>query len=272
MGGAIIGYAVPQDRSAPPATNLGDLYNRLAGAALGGRHFVINGFGEAWGYSTLTGTVFTPAALAAWILQGHIWIDWCGWPGYYQAEPGGAQVVTLNAAGFQTLAKAIGLPSLDRVSFAVPLGYQQPFGVYPFGRGFPLAESLAGTAIQHGTVNGGQPLTATGYAALIALTPPGGGLYVYATWTGGSGVPAATVATFVVNCVAGRGATAGIARTPWPGGGSGGGSPPGSPKPSSPAPGIPWGEVALVTAGAGAVGASLWYFLPGVRAWVEGKG
>lgn len=261
MGGAILGYGVAQDRNAPPSSLLGELYNMLSSYALGGHYFILNGFGEAWGYSTHTGAIFTPASLAAWVSAGHIWIDWCGWPGYYEAEPGGSQVLTLGAAGFQTMAKSLGLPNLAPVQFAVPVGYRQPFGVYPFSRGFPLAENLAGTAILHGTFNNGTPLTANGYAACIALTPPGGGLYVYATWTGGSGVPASVVARFVANVVAGKGAAAGIARTPWPG--SQNTTPPPTKPPAS--SGIPWGTVALVTAGAGAVGAGLYYTVPAVR-------
>jgi len=278
--GSIQGFGLPQARNAPPASALGDLYNRLRAANLGGRRFVLNGFGEAWGFSVASGEQFTPTALAAWLQQpGHLWVDWCGWPGYYEAEMANGQVLTLGAAGWQTFAKALGAPWLGQVTFAVPLGYYQPLGVYPFSRGFPLQESPAGTAIQHGTFAGGQPLTANGYAALMALCPPSGSYYVYAAWTGGgagSGVPAATVAQFITNLVAGRGAAAGIARTPWPAasGGTGGSSGSGGSTPAPGTSGPPWGEIALLGLGAAGVAAGAYYLVPGVSTtvgrWLHG--
>lgn len=267
MSGSIQGLGLAQARNAPPASALGQLYNLLAAAPLGGRRFVINGFGEAWGYSTVSGEQFTPAALAAWVRAGHIWVDWCGWPGYYAAEMGNGQVLTLGAAGFQTMAKTLGYAWLGTVTFAVPVGFYSPLGVYPFSRGFPLQENPAGTAVQHGAFSGGQPLTANGYAALMALTPPGGGLYVYGTWVGGAGVPAASIAAFVTNVVAGRGATVGIARTPYPNTSS---SPPThhGTSPAGPSPAPPWGEIGMVAAGTALVATGIYYLVPGVQDWV----
>jgi len=272
--GAIQGFARPGAVGAPPADTLGALYNQLAAADLGGRYFVINGWGEAWGYAA-SGEIFTPQALAAWLSEpGHVWIDYCGWPGYYQVQPEGQARLVLGPAGFQTMVKALGFPWLSQATFAIPLGFVQPFGVLPFPRGFPLLGNVAGTAVQHGTFDSGQPLTGNGYAFLVALTPPSGSLWVYATWTGGlgpGGVPPDVVARFVVNVAQGRGASVGIVRTPYPSSGSGSGiggsgQPPAGGGSGSPAPtpsGPPWGRLAALGALVAAGGVIAVILIPG---------
>lgn len=269
-GGSIDGMGFPQARQAPPASDLGALYNALRAYPLGGRYFLINGFGETWGWAQATGEQWTPTAVAAWVRQGHIFCDWCGWPGYYSAQSGSGTVVQLGAAGFQTMVKALGMTWLDGANFTVPIGFRQPFGVFPFPRGFPLLESLAGTAVQHGTFSGSQPYTANGYACLVALLPPGGGAYVYGTWTPTSGgVPAADYANFVGQVMAGAGASAGIVRTPYPSTGSGTGT---TPPPSKPSTGTPWGKIALIGGAALLAGGGFAYLeIPGVRDWLAGR-
>ena len=266
--GAVIGQSLETDQNAPPASQLDALYNLLHAAAWpAGSYFLINGWGEAWGVDFQTGQAWTPAAVADWCdTPGHVWVDWCGWPGYYQVQPGTNAVLTLGPSGWQQFAAAFGFPWLDAVTFDVPFNIAQPAGVFPFPRGFPLQQSLAGTAVMEGTFPGAgalggpqaEPFTASGYASLVALVKPTGGIYVYATYTpDAGGVPATSIARLASLAVRYRtarlqGLHDSVYWTPYPAAGKP--PPPGTPAPS------PLTTVALVGGGALVVGGLAWWW------------
>lgn len=193
MGGiAIIDLGNGIDQNPAPVSTYGDLYHALGGSGgqqnLSNRYIIINGGGEALGYSTQLHTQYNPDVVANHIKQGNIWIDYCGWPMYYQAAADG-QTQRIGSSGWATFAEAAGFGWLKNVAFMPGPGAS--FGQsYPFIRGFRLAESLDGVCYStatftESTLFGGaqRPLTANSWTAMAALSHPSGGKYFYAVYT-----------------------------------------------------------------------------------------
>lgn len=197
MGGiAIIG--MNQAHNAAPPSEYGALYHALGGnngqQSITNRYIIINGAGEAVTYSSQTSANWTPALVGARVrTQGLVWIDYCGFPFYYQVGANGV-VKTLGPSGWTQFAsrQAAGYQWLSRANFIVPASATQTITSpsFPIARGFPLSESLDGVCYSTGkiTIPGGflgigggtWPLTAQGYTAMFALHPAGGGYYFYA--------------------------------------------------------------------------------------------
>lgn len=193
MGGiAIVDLGSGLDQNPAPVSTYGDLYHALGGSggsqSLTSRYIIINGAGEALAYSTQLHAQYSPQVVANHVKQGGIWIDYCGWPMYYQAAADG-QVQHLGSGGWATFAEAVGFGWLKNVAF-MP-GPNAGFGAsYPFLRGFRLAESLDGVCYSTGTFtesllfgSAQRPLTANGWTAMAALSHPSGGHYFYAVYT-----------------------------------------------------------------------------------------
>jgi hypothetical protein len=174
-------------------------------------------------------------------LDGGIWIDWCGWPGYYQVFVDGS-MATYGQSNFRALVEFLGYDWLRDTTFvpkfAGGVGGLQYFlshlgaAAYPFDRGYPLSGSQAGVYYPIGDFEPGgfsqagpfgfgpvtAPLTSDGYTCLMCLHREGTGYYVYAVyspqeWVFGIPslltpvtpfVPAPTIADFVLAVVEGR--------------------------------------------------------------------
>lgn len=231
MGGlAIIGLGKGFDRNPAPVSDYTALYSALGGnhgqQSLTDRFMVINAAGEAVGYSDQMGIQYTPETVAGHIKRGGVFIDYCGFPFFYQAEANGT-IQTLGQTGWHQFAAFLGYGWLANVSFIPPVGVKNGLGYnfFPFVRGFPLAQSLVGVCYEDGTFVAPGPipgitnytghLTANGWTAMIALHPPGGGYYFYAVYTPAyevlksfsnsvRGVPIPTYAAFIQNVIQGR--------------------------------------------------------------------
>ena len=127
-------------------------YNSLASAlrALSGqRNVKINAYGEAYGPSSTQ--AWSPQTVAAFVLASpdNVWIDWCGYPGYYQVSASGVATAP-QSAGWAALATALGYRWLSESDFAVPANLEavliggQKFGGFPLKRGWSLAPSQNG--------------------------------------------------------------------------------------------------------------------------------
>lgn len=230
MGGiAIIGLNEAHNAAAP--SEYGALYHALGGQngqqSLTSRYIVINGGGEAVTYSRQTSANWTPAVVGARVrTQGIIWIDYCGFPFYYQVGANGV-VKTLGPSGWTQFAsdQAAGYQWLAQANFIVPLSAVQTYTrSFPFARGFPLSESLDGVCYSTGSINipggflgiggGTAGLTERGYTGMFALHPANGGYYFYASWVPmylvarttviAQAVPISTYSTFIQNILAGN--------------------------------------------------------------------
>jgi hypothetical protein len=225
----VIGLGKPNAVHAATAAELLAVNDALERERLG-HPLVVNGFGEAWGYDAY-GQVYTPDAIAALVRAGTIWVDYCGWPGFYQALPEQAGTRTLGPAGFAALMAALGY-RIGRLNWDVRPQYQAGVlsgfsGQEHWLRAFPLyAVPAEGLVVQAGPDSvTGWPLLTNGYANLVAFTPrQARGLYVYATHyylaTFGTptppavGVPPGQIATFVAHVLRGGGID--LLRYPWP--------------------------------------------------------
>jgi len=217
MGGALIGLGSPLAQNAAPASTLESLYNAVNGHT-GRAYFVLNGYGEALG--TSPARAWTPRGadgVAEFVRSGNIWIDYCGWPMYYQNSVGGAQT-QLGASGFGSFVGGIGYDWLSSTNFSPP-----PFTTnrFPFLRGYSLAASQngvryadTGSLTTDGgdfTIGGGTfPLAADGYTCLMALHHGSIGWYFYGSYgeraassEAPNGVPVALYAAFIQACLTG---------------------------------------------------------------------
>ncbi len=194
---AIIGLGKGYDRNPAPLKDYTDLYTALGGqsgrTSLTDRFVIINAASETLPYSTQLHTNFTPAQVADHINKGGIWIDYTGWPMYYQADAQGT-ITALGQSGWAQFVNDLGpAPAhygwLSKVSFAVPFGTIHGFTTqYPFVRGFPLNESLDGVCYSTTSFSepgrlGTYPASGSGFASMVAIHPPGMGYYFYGTWT-----------------------------------------------------------------------------------------
>lgn len=189
MAGAIVLFGKTVDRNPAPVQSYADLYNALDGQIR--PFFVVNGGGECIGPSSQINRDFTPERIAQFVKDGNVFVDYCGWPMYYQADTSG-NVATVGASGFGKFASYLGYGWLDKVQFAFPTFFNEYGTTFPFTRGFPLAASLDGVCYSVGSMatpalfgflgGGSLPITADGYTAMFALHPPGGGWYFYATY------------------------------------------------------------------------------------------
>lgn len=239
---AIIDLGHGVDRNAAPVQTYGDLYHALGGnngqQNLTNRTIIINGGGEAVGYSRQTNTLWTPETVAGHIKRdGLVWVDYCGFPFYYQGSPGGT-AQTLGQSGWRQFASFLGYGWLANVSFFVNIteGFNplSSHKAYQIARGFPLNESLDGVCycptctytipggfLGIGGLNG--VVTADGYTGMMALHPPGGGYYFYAAWTpeyillrdnkAAQGIPITTYASFIQQVLTGQ--TSGLQCNPY---------------------------------------------------------
>lgn len=217
MGGAIIGLGSPLAQNAAPASTLEDLYNLVNGHT-GSAYFVLNGYGEALG--TSAARAWTPRGtdgVAEFVRSGGIWIDYCGWPMYWQNSVGGSQT-QLGAGGFGSFVQGIGFDWLSGTNFSPPTFTTNTF---PFLRGYSLAASQNGVryaATGSLTTNGGVlgigggtfPLAADGYTCLMALHHGSTGWYFYGAYgeraassEAPNGVPVALYAAFMRACLTG---------------------------------------------------------------------
>lgn len=234
MGGiAIIDLGKGIDRNPATIADYGGIYSALGGNGgkqnITNRFIVINGGGEAVGYSDQMGTQYTPETVAGHIKRGGVWIDYTGAPFYYQATPSGA-VSTLGQTGWHQFTAFLGYGWLSNQVFIYP-GEFSLKPQYPFRRGFPLSQSLDGVCYDNGSfpppnplVNGFSPLplAADGFASVVALHPPGGGYYFYGSYrysasqllvSAVSGVPINLYANFITNVL--RGNTSGYICRPY---------------------------------------------------------
>lgn len=218
MGIAIINLGSRQDRNAATVKDYTALYHALEGAS--SRFMVINGGGEMVGPSQYA--AYDPHRVALMIAQHGIWVDYCGFPMFYQGTESGT-VTTLGQTGWHEFVEYLGFGWLRNQQFDYPGEYTLK-AQYPFRRGFPLSQSLVGVCYDANGVfsqpsgflgiGGGQfPLTADGFTAMVALHKPGGGYYFYGAYRYSAdaviasaidGVPINTYAAFIRNVLAGN--------------------------------------------------------------------
>ena len=223
MGGAVIGLNSSLRNNGASAAAMEQLYNLLNGKT-GTRYFVINGYGEPLGPSAARPWTPTGAnGVSEFVNSGSIWIDYCGWPMYYQNSTNGVQT-TLGAAGFQSFASAVGYAWLGGETLAP--GFGNIAGGYPYRRGYDLSATQHGVYLPQGTPNG-TPIAAGGYSSMLALNHGSTGWYFYATADGGTAfqspqaVPTPLYAAFILACLSGKasfgyqGTTITIAHEPY---------------------------------------------------------
>lgn len=202
-----------------PVSDLGNLYHAVNGQY--DQDITINGYGQSLGPGTLY--AWTPEIVANYVQSGKIFLDWCGWPMYYQVAVNGMKT-TLGSGGFQTFASEVGYNWLNDTNFDRTQNYAP--GSYPFNRGYDLTASQHGVYLPHGNfvspggimgIGGGTyPLNASGFSALFALHPPGGGYYVYGTYvgfdtgSGPAGIPYQTYADFLYAVVHNQSSASGM--------------------------------------------------------------
>lgn len=226
MGIAIINLGKGVDRNAALVSDYTSLYSRLKGSTT--RNVVVNGGGEMVGYSDQLHTPFNPQSAAGFVKRGGVWVDYCGFPFYFQGKSDGT-VSTIAQSGWHQFAEYLGYGWLRDVSFFVnisegfnPFASQKP---YQIARGFPLSQSLDGACYCANctyTIPGGLfgigglngVVTANGYTGMVALHPKGGGYYFYGAWTpeaillkdnkASQGIPIDTYSTFIRNVLSGN--------------------------------------------------------------------
>lgn len=238
---AVIGLGKGFDRNPAPGADYTTIYTDLGGQnggqSLTNRFIIINAGGEAVPYSDQLRMQFTPQIAADHVKKGGIWVDYCGAPMYYTAQASG-QVSLNGTSGWNSFTQNLGYGWLSAASFIVNPNARIGSPIFPFVRGFPLAESLDGVCYNaSGTFAGPGPffttkqwpLTANGYTAMFALRHPSGGLYCYATYwptendpyglpigPGGElvpGVDTSTYSGFIRNQIAGN--TSGFSCRPY---------------------------------------------------------
>ena len=220
MGGAIIGLNRPGQQNAAPNATYAALYNLVNGKT-GSRYFVLNGYGESLG--TSPNRAWTPRGsdgVAEFVRSGQIFIDYCGWPMYYQVSVDGTQT-QLGAGGFGSFVQGVGYDWLSQTNFSPPTFTTNTF---PFLRGYSLAASQNGVryasdgtfSTQGGLfgIGGGNfPFAADGYSAMMALHHGASdGWYFYGTYgeraassEAPSGIPIDIYAAFILACLGGQG-------------------------------------------------------------------
>jgi len=175
--GAIIGLGSGASVNAAPASALEALYNYLANQNLPG-YFVINGYGEALGPSPAR--QWTPEQVAAFVKSGGIWVDYCGWPMYYETPAPDGFDTAVGGTGWNEFVSALGVPWLQDLSFLVPTQDQTIYGgSYPYDRGFPVGSVRNHADWQAAGI-------ASGFARFLAIHVPGGGWYFYGAGRTGS--------------------------------------------------------------------------------------
>lgn len=224
MGGAIIGINQNGRQNPAPASAYEALYNALNGQT-GSAYFVVNGYGEALGPSP--NRDWSPAGqtngVAEFVRSGSIFVDYCGWPMYYQVSTSGVQS-TNGPGGFQAFVSGINYPWLDTKTFNPPTvqSFQANTAFYQLSRGFNKLGSMDGVYLGGGTmtraggilsIGGGTvAIATTDWTALMALHHPGIGWYFYGTYVPpnfGSkylpdAVPEDLYAAFILACLRGQ--------------------------------------------------------------------
>ena len=217
--GAIIGLRNALAQNPAPASTYEALFNLLEGRT-GHAYFVINGYGEALG--TSPARAWTPRGqdgVAEFVRSGGIWIDYCGWPMYWQNSVTGTQT-QLGPSGFGQFVQGVGYDWLAGTNFSPPpFSYSSTF---PFLRGYSLAAAQNGVrwvdtgsfSTQGGIlgIGGGTfPWSADGYTAMMALHHGSLGWYFYGTYgeraassEAPNGVPIDLYAAFILACLAGQ--------------------------------------------------------------------
>lgn len=221
MGGvAILDLGKGLDRNPAPVADYGALYHGLQGAS--SRFIAINGAGEAVGYSDQMKIQYSPETVAGHVKRGGVWVDYCGFPMYYQAKADGT-VSTLGQSGWHQFAEFLGYGWLRNAQFTYP-GEFTLHTQYPFRRGFPLNQSLDGVCYAHQNfrqssgflglgVGGTFPTAADGFASMVALHRPNEGYYFYGSYhydasgvlaSALNGIPTSLYVTFIRNVLSGN--------------------------------------------------------------------
>lgn len=249
MGIAIIGLGKGFDQNPAPLSDYTAIYSGLGGSSPSTQRFIIiNGAGEALPYSTQLHTQFQPSVVAQHVNKGGIWIEYCGYPMYYQVGADGS-VAEPGPAGWAQFVGDLG-PGPARFGWLSKLSFVTPFSSmvagnssrFVFVRGFPLAQSLDGVCYADVpiTISGGllgifggirTSTTEAGMTAMVAIRhPTSGGIYFYGVYTPEStilssragviqavdvarGVPVDTYIQFINSVIAGN--TAGLICQPY---------------------------------------------------------
>ena len=147
MSITVIGINSRQRFSPVPNTAIEHLTSLLKGADA---DIIINGYGQAWGPSSTQ--LWDAGTIAEFVNSDptHVWIDWCGWPGYWQINADGT-VVQQGPQGWANLSADLGYKWLAKSNFVVPQNFfQNPFAErYPMVRGWDLTPSQNGVYYQY---------------------------------------------------------------------------------------------------------------------------
>lgn len=179
---AIVGLNKPYGHYSAPGSDYTAIFSALGGGnggqSLTPGFIVINAAGEAVGYSTQLRKLWTPQVVADHVKHGGTWIDYCGWPFFYQAAADG-QSQKLGKNGWTGFAANAGYGWLEDLNWnSSGIVAAVGLNIYGYVRGFPLTQSLDGVAY---------PVTSTytyrGRTAMIALVHPSGGRYFWACYT-----------------------------------------------------------------------------------------
>lgn len=222
MGGAIIGINQNGRQNQAPDSAYESLYNTLNGQT-GSAYFVVNGYGEALGPSANRN--WSPRGqngVAEFVRSGGIFIDYCGWPMYWQVSTSGVQSQN-GPGGFQSFVQGINYPWLDTKQFQTPVEttFSASLSQFPLTRGFDKLGSMDGVYLANGTmvvpggilsIGGGTfPIATQSYTAMMALHHPSIGWYFYGSYGRTSfgphfpnAVPEDLYAAFILACLRGQ--------------------------------------------------------------------
>lgn len=185
----ILGYQSALAINHASTTDLTTLYNSVV--SLGLKQYVhINGYGEALGPGS-NGFQWTPESVATVVKGGSVFVDWCGWPMYYQVvtettlgpnqQPRTVTTKnTLGGAGWKAFTQALGASWLEAATFYVPYSDRVwNGGTYSYTRGFPMSVPRYWVGVDQTNLPDGKPVTTSAYSAAIAIKLPSGGAYIY---------------------------------------------------------------------------------------------
>lgn len=225
MGGAVIGIGQSGRQNQAADSAYEAIYDALNGQT-GSAYFVVNGYGEALGPSA--NRDWSPNqgnnSAAEFVRSGGIFVDYCGWPMFWQVSTSGVQSQN-GPAGFQQFVTGINYPWLDQKGFQTPVitTFTAPFysvTQFPLTRGFNKLGSMDGVYLGSGTMvvpggvltigGGSLPVATTSWTGLMALHFSGIGWYFYGTYTragfvgGPNAVPVGLYTAFILACLRGQ--------------------------------------------------------------------
>lgn len=142
MSVEIVGISSSTKSSPIPGYALNHLAELLKNADA---NIKINAYGQAWGPSSTQ--MWEAGTVAAFVLADpkNVWVDWCGWPGYWQVQTDGT-LSQQGRDGWATLSADLGYKWLAESKFVVPDNFfRNPFGQnYPLSRGWDLGPAQNG--------------------------------------------------------------------------------------------------------------------------------